>query len=231
MKFMHSAASLYLLLGLLLATQGCHLGAMSQFSNLVQFWSQKVTPPPPDQPDQNDDQLFRNDFLDPVQAWMEGSTHYQIAQGSTQALSKDFPDYLELPGATVIASGQIRDAAGEINTLVLRTEQSAASVLKYYREKLWYQQWDIVSEEIHQDSAMITFNYSITDDYSMTEDVQQIVLQIATPLSQPHVRDVIVMLSKTRPDLVLAKSIESLYTLNEGEVLLTLKSHSFTKNL
>lgn len=206
MKSIYSSVSLPLILGLLLSNQGCRPAEISQS---------------PDSRDQKSDPVLTKDFSDPIQAWSEESTHYQTAQGSDQALPNDFPDYLEFPGATIVASGQISDAEGEISTLVLRTDQSLGSILKYYREKLWYQKWDILSEEIQQESAMITFNYSITDK------IQQIVVQISTPLSQPQVRDIIVMLTRINPAPVLASSMDDF----DGSVLLTLKGYSFLHHL
>lgn len=138
--------------------------------------------------------------LDPVRRHIgKDGTHFEASLGDTRALPPQFPPHLQLPNASIISSGQIRDREGGLASLILQTSQPLEAIAAYYRRTLWGRGWDILSD-IEQANGIRTLVFESPPHPK--KPLQQAVVQVGSPRRGPdqvEYRDILILLSTVSP--------------------------------
>ncbi len=133
---------------------------------------------------------------DPIRRHIsKDGTHFEASLGDTRALPPQFPRHLQLPNASIVSSGQIRDHSGGITSLILQTSQPLAEITSYYRRTLWGRGWEILSDVEQQDGIRTLVFESPQRPQKLP---QQAVIQVGSPRQGPEQleqRDILILLS------------------------------------
>ncbi len=127
--------------------------------------------------------------------YAKDGTRFQTALHTTAALPHHFPEYLILPGAMILSSGQIEDRVGGVASLLLRTNQTKTELLDHYREGMWFRYWDLLSEVTPADTHQLTFEYV----HPEATRYQQAVIQISSPSAHPEQHEILILFSYNTP--------------------------------
>lgn len=127
--------------------------------------------------------------------YAKDGTRFQTALHTTAALPYHFPEYLILPEATILSSGQIEDRMGGVASLLLQTDRTQTELLDHYREGMWFRYWDLLSEVTPEETHQLTFEYV----HPEATRYQQAVIQISTPSTQPDLYEVLILFSYDTP--------------------------------
>jgi hypothetical protein len=137
---------------------------------------------------------------DPVRRHIgKDGTHFEASLGDARALPPQFPPHLQLPNASIISSGQIRDREGGLASLILQTSQPLEAIAAYYRRTLWGRGWDILSD-IEQANGIRTLVFESPPHPK--KPLQQAVVQVGSPRRGPdqvEYRDILILLSTVSP--------------------------------